>query len=93
MADITAALFLHGKYHTLSIEEFKYSSDFKWTPITVAKLLNEFVAVDFEKLFPVIESPDEILTANSSLKVPICSGVRIMELSLIQLKSWPCHCH
>ena len=66
MADITAALFLHGKYHTLSIEEFKYSSDFKWTPITVAKLLNEFVAVDFEKLFPVIESPDEILTANSS---------------------------
>ncbi|RCK54905.1 Sulfite reductase [NADPH] flavoprotein component [Candida viswanathii] len=65
-ADITAALFLSGRYHSLSIEEFKYALDFKWTPITVSKLLNEFVSVNFEKLFPVVTPADEILTANSS---------------------------
>ncbi|EMG47095.1 MET10 Sulfite reductase [NADPH] flavoprotein component [Candida maltosa Xu316] len=66
MADVTAALFLSGKYHSLSIDEFNYALDFNWTPITVAKLLNEYVSLDFEKIFPVVKPVDEIITANTS---------------------------
>ena len=49
MADVTAGLFLGGRYHSLSLDEFNYPLDFKWTPVTVTKLLNEFVSLDFEK--------------------------------------------
>lgn len=66
MADVTAGLFLGGRYHSLSLDEFNYPLDFKWTPVTVTKLLNEFVSLDFEKIFPVVKPADEILTANSS---------------------------
>ncbi|KAK6457279.1 sulfite reductase [NADPH] flavoprotein component [Scheffersomyces xylosifermentans] len=41
--DITAALFLGGRYHSLSISEFSYPLKFDWTPITVSKILSEFV--------------------------------------------------
>lgn len=42
-ADISAALFLGGIYHSLSIEDFAYPLNFTWTPITITKLLSEYL--------------------------------------------------
>lgn len=45
-ADVTAALFLAGRYHTLKLRDFGYAPSFVWTPITVVKVLSEFVEFD-----------------------------------------------
>ncbi|CAI5758062.1 unnamed protein product [Candida verbasci] len=66
-ADITAALFIGGKYHSLSIEEFNYPLEFIWSKHTTAKLLLEFSESSVDKLIAVEpEDNDEIITANTS---------------------------
>ncbi|KAG2732796.1 hypothetical protein G9P44_003786 [Scheffersomyces stipitis] len=42
-ADATAALFLTGRYSALSLDEFSYPLKFDWTPITISKIISEFV--------------------------------------------------
>ncbi|ODV68587.1 hypothetical protein HYPBUDRAFT_152000 [Hyphopichia burtonii NRRL Y-1933] len=42
-ADITAALFLGGVYHNLTIDEFTYPLNFVWSPVTITKVLSEFL--------------------------------------------------
>lgn len=41
-ADVTAALFLSGRYHSLTLDGFAYPLDFVWSPVTIAKLFAEF---------------------------------------------------
>ncbi|EGW32848.1 uncharacterized protein SPAPADRAFT_136605 [Spathaspora passalidarum NRRL Y-27907] len=67
-ADITAALFLNGRYFGITIDEFVYSLDFTWTPITIAKILSEFVPnLNVDKLLlSTAKNSVEALTANSS---------------------------
>ncbi|ODV82315.1 uncharacterized protein CANTADRAFT_24880 [Suhomyces tanzawaensis NRRL Y-17324] len=67
-ADITAALFLGGVYHNLSIEEFNYPLSFLWTPVTITKILNEFVSSlnpDLA-LLSAPSAPAADITANTS---------------------------
>lgn len=63
-ADISTSLFVNGMYHRFDIEEFKYPLNFEWTPITITKILNEFV----ENLDPklVLEAPDSIISSSST---------------------------
>lgn len=62
-ADITAALFLAGKYHQYIVDEFVYSSDFVWSPVTATKIVSEFVtSLNPEKVF---EQKDQIISAQS----------------------------
>lgn len=42
-ADVTAALFLGGSYHSLVVNDFSYPATFVWTPITIVKILLEFL--------------------------------------------------
>jgi sulfite reductase (NADPH) flavoprotein alpha-component len=42
-ADVTAALFLGGRYHELSLEGFNYPMNFVWTPITIVKIFMKFI--------------------------------------------------
>ncbi|CAK7897401.1 sulfite reductase [NADPH] flavoprotein component [[Candida] anglica] len=42
-ADVTAALFLGGRYHSLVVNDFSYPINFVWTPITIVKILTEFL--------------------------------------------------
>ncbi|KAI5961035.1 MET10 [Candida pseudojiufengensis] len=69
-ADISASLFLGNRYHSLTIEEFKYPHDFTWSPITIAKSVAKFDGdVNVDKLlskFEVNNDKDEILNANTS---------------------------
>ncbi|RLV90642.1 Sulfite reductase NADPH flavoprotein component [Spathaspora sp. JA1] len=65
-ADVTAALFLNGRHFGITIEEFIYPLDFTWTPITIVKILNEFVSLNIDQLLlPQVHSLVD-LTANSS---------------------------
>lgn len=67
-ADITAALFLGGVYNNLNIDEFSYPLDFNWTPITVSKILLEYLPkVSIEPILKktIVESSADI-TANTS---------------------------
>ena len=67
--DITAALFLSGHYHNLSVDEFVYPLNFVWTPITITKILSEFLpSLNVDQILAV---PDRIIssspiTANTS---------------------------
>ncbi|KAI5952510.1 MET10 [Candida jiufengensis] len=70
-ADLSASLFLGNRYHSLSIEEFKYPHNFNWTRITIAKTINKFDKnIDIDKLLSKSANQsgvkDEILNANSS---------------------------
>lgn len=68
-ADITAALFIGGVYHSLSIEEFTYPLNFTWTPITITKLLGEFLPnLDPALILGSNQSPvaESQITANTS---------------------------
>lgn len=42
-ADTTAALFLNGRFGLVTVDEFSYPANFVWSPITVLKVLTEFV--------------------------------------------------
>lgn len=63
-ADISTALFIAGRYNSCDIEEFKYPLDFQWTPITITKILNEFI----ENLNPnlILQEPDRIVSSPGS---------------------------
>lgn len=67
--DITAALFLSGHYHNLSVDEFVYPLNFVWTPITITKILSEFLpSLNVDQ---ILAAPDRIIssfpiTANTS---------------------------
>ncbi|KAG7662266.1 MET10 [[Candida] subhashii] len=70
-ADITASVYLSGRYHTLSIDEFNYPLDFNWTPITITKILTQFdPTLNIDQLLPPPAAATSIngsaLTANSS---------------------------
>lgn len=65
--DITASLYLGGAYHRLSVQEFNYPLNFTWTPITIAKLITEFVPelqVDSVLSHPV-EAQTEIIATSA----------------------------
>ncbi|KAK6463579.1 sulfite reductase [NADPH] flavoprotein component [Scheffersomyces coipomensis] len=70
ISDITSTLFLNGLYHNLKIEEFNYPLNFEWTPITISKILVNFVdsLSEDDILSSSIETRfvDGPLTANSS---------------------------
>lgn len=66
-ADITAALFLGGRYHSLSVADFTYPSTFVWTPITIIKVLSEFITLNPQQVLKrnTVNRSAEV-TANSS---------------------------
>lgn len=68
-ADITASLFLSGHYHNLSVDEFVYPLNFVWTPVTITKVLGEFLPT--LNASEILSEPDRIvststITANTS---------------------------
>lgn len=67
-ADITAALFIAGKYHQLTVSDFSYGPDFVWTPITITKVINKFVpSLDPALILREPENPVPLsVTANTS---------------------------
>ncbi|CAK9439541.1 uncharacterized protein LODBEIA_P36410 [Lodderomyces beijingensis] len=65
-ADITASVFLSDWANSFAIENFKYPLDFDWTPITITKVLAQYVDVDAEKILTAPPAKDEIITANTS---------------------------
>lgn len=72
-ADISTSLFINGVYNRYDIDEYRYPVDFVWTPITIIKVLHEFIAdldpkVILEKKEPALASMTQALTANSSPK-------------------------
>ncbi|KAK6199448.1 FAD binding domain-containing protein [Scheffersomyces amazonensis] len=74
ISDITSTLFLQGLYHNLKIEEFNYPLNFEWTPITISKILVNFIdsLTEDELLIDNVNTSssnghnEESLTANSS---------------------------
>lgn len=67
-ADITSALFLGGRYHSLTLDGFSYPLDFVWSPVTIAKLFAEYDS-DWNPAAALVEPDyfqDENITANSS---------------------------
>ncbi|EGV63170.1 sulfite reductase [NADPH] flavoprotein component [Yamadazyma tenuis] len=66
--DISMALFVNGVYNRFDIDEYTYSPDFVWTPITTTKVLHEFVAdLDPDSALTTdVERFSQPLTANSS---------------------------
>lgn len=56
-ADVSTGLFITGAYNKYDIQEFKYALDFQWTPVTITKILDQFV----EDLDPslVLAGPEE----------------------------------
>lgn len=67
-ADVTSALFLSGRYHTLAVDGFSYPSDFVWSPVTIAKLFAEYDS-SWNPAAALVEPDyfqDENITANTS---------------------------
>ena len=52
-ADISATLFLTGRFATVRIDEFAYPADYVWSPITVYKALSAYAEVDHAAILPV----------------------------------------
>ncbi|WPK26309.1 hypothetical protein PUMCH_003658 [Australozyma saopauloensis] len=66
-ADVSAALFLGGRFSAVQIHEYRYPVSFVWTPITVLKVLGEFHA-GLDELLVLSQSKPVIdtVTANTS---------------------------
>lgn len=69
-ADISSGLFINGYYGKFDIEDFKYPLDFQWTPITITKILNEFI----ESLDPrlILDEPDRIINPADPFSATSC---------------------
>ncbi|KAF7999646.1 hypothetical protein HF325_006322 [Metschnikowia pulcherrima] len=52
-ADISATLFLTGRFATVRIDEFAYPADYVWSPITVYKALSAYAEIDHAAILPV----------------------------------------
>lgn len=66
-ADATAALFFAGRFGRTIVDEFVYPPTFVWTPITVLKVVSEFVPnVDHAAILAPIKTPISQITANTS---------------------------
>lgn len=66
-ADVTAALFLSGNYHKFDIDGYEYALNFVWTPITIIKLLSEYVeGLDPAAVLTSAKPLDGPVTANTS---------------------------
>lgn len=66
-ADATAALFFAGRFGRTTVEEFVYPATFVWTPITVLKVISEFVPdVDHAAVLAPSKAPVSSITANTS---------------------------
>lgn len=66
-ADVTLSLFMSGRYHDLSIEDFAHSLDFIWSPITVAKVMHQYSnSFDPATIFSELSPGDLPVTANTS---------------------------
>lgn len=67
-ADATAALFIGGRFGQVAVDEFAYPANFVWSPITVLKVLTEFVS-SIDPALVLASSKAAVsgpLTANSS---------------------------
>lgn len=66
-ADATAALFFAGRFGRTTVDEFVYPATFVWTPITVLKVISEFVpGVDHAAILAPSKAPVSSVTANTS---------------------------
>lgn len=64
--DVTAALYLAGRYSKLEVLNFVYPLTFVWSPIAVYKILAEFTSIDELVLDSALSTPPPAITANTS---------------------------
>lgn len=66
-ADATAALFFAGRFGQTTVEEFIYPTTFVWTPITVLRIISEFVhTLDHSTILASTKTPISAINANTS---------------------------
>lgn len=66
-ADVAAALFLGGRFGSVSVEEFVHPANFVWAPIPTLKVISEYASVDpAVVLASQPTAPPANITANTS---------------------------
>lgn len=65
-ADISSSLFLNGMYNRYDINEYVYELNFNWTPITIVKLLSQYVEIDEKIVLKDNVDIDYPINTNSS---------------------------